>query len=143
MTGCVRRAGWLLAAAVLPALAACGGDKAPPGPPPPAPTEVAALDTPPPQYPIALACAGVAGQSVLKVEVGPAGSPTRIDLVRGSGNDELDRLATEAVQGWKFKPATRGGQPVAQTIQVPVNFSAPAVRPDECFALDAGRAPAN
>lgn len=46
------------------------------------------------------------------------------------------------MQGWKFKPATRGGQPVAQTIQVPVSFNVPQVRPDECFALDAGRAPA-
>ncbi|MCR6686861.1 energy transducer TonB [Pseudoxanthomonas sp.] len=131
----------LAALAAALSLAACGG-QAPPAPPAQPPTEVAALDTPPPQYPIALACAGVGGQSVLKVEVGPAGSPTRIDLVRGSGSDDLDRLAREAVQGWKFKPATRGGQPVAQTIQVPVSFNVPQVRPDECFALDAGRAPA-
>ena len=123
------------------ALAACGGN-APPAQPVPAPTAVAAIDTPPPQYPVELACAGIGGQVLLGVEVGPAGTPTRIDLVRGSGNDELDRLARESVQGWKFRPATRGGKPVAQSIQVPVNFTVPAVRPDACFALDAGRAPA-
>ncbi|AKC87856.1 energy transducer TonB [Pseudoxanthomonas suwonensis] len=122
-------------------LAGCGGS-APPAEPVPAPTQVAAIDTPPPQFPIELACAGVGGQALLKVEVGPAGTPTRIDVVGSSGNDELDRLAQESVQGWKFRPATRAGEPVAQIIQVPVNFTPPAVRPDACFALDAGRQPA-
>ena len=121
-------------------LAGCGGS-APPAEPVPPPTQIAAIDTPPPEYPVALACAGIGGQVLLEVEVGTAGTPTRIDLVRGSGNDDLDRLARESVQGWKFRPATRGGQPVAQTIQVPVNFTPPAVRPDACFALDAGRSP--
>ncbi|KAF1688075.1 energy transducer TonB [Pseudoxanthomonas broegbernensis] len=127
-----------MTAAILAAsLAGCGGD-APPPPPPSTP--VAAIRTPPPEYPLALACAGIGGQSVLKVTVGPAGTPTRIDMVRGSGNDDLDLRAREAVQGWTFRAATRGGEPVAQTIQVPVNFTPPAVRPDACFALDAGRA---
>jgi protein TonB len=129
----------------IPALAAllagCGGK--PPSELVPPRTAVAAIDTPPPEYPLALACAGVGGQSLLQVEVGPAGTPTRIELVRGSGNDELDRLAKEAVQGWKFRAATSGGTPVAQSIQVPVNFTPPDVRPDACFALDAGRAPAS
>lgn len=136
------RASWLLATPLAALLAGCG-DNAPPPAPLPAPTQVAALDTPPPQYPLALACAGIGGQTVLGVEVGPAGTPTRIDLVRGSGNDELDELARQTVQGWKFRPATRGGQPAAQTIQVPVNFTPPTVRPDACFALDAGRPPAS
>lgn len=120
-------------------LAACGRDDAAPAAPVPPPTEVAAIDTPPPQYPVELACAGIGGQSVLTVEVGTEGTPTRIVLLRGSGNDELDRLAREAVQGWKFRAATRGGQPVARTIQVPVSFTVPQVRPDACFGLDARR----
>lgn len=131
-----------LSLATLALLAGCGGS-APPAEPVPAPTQLAAIDTPPPQYPIELACAGIGGQTLLGVEVGPAGTPTKIELVRTSGNDELDRLAKESVQGWKFRPATRAGQPVAQSIQVPVNFTAPDVRPDACFALDAGRAPAS
>ena len=104
---------------------------------------VAAIDTPPPEFPLALACAGVGGQTLLSVEIGAEGRPTRIDLVRGSGNAELDALASQAVQGWTFRPATRAGQPVPQTIQVPVNFTPPAERPAECFALDAGRSPAS
>ncbi|HET6397584.1 MAG TPA: energy transducer TonB [Pseudoxanthomonas sp.] len=138
-----RTASFTALAALALLLAACGRDAGSPAAAAPAapPTEVAALETPPPEYPLPLACAGVGGQTVLNVEIGTAGSPARIDLVRGSGNDELDRLAREAVQGWKFRPATRNGQPVARTIQVPVKFTPPAVRPDACFALDAGRAP--
>jgi protein TonB len=132
----------LAAAAIAVPLAGCGGPTAPVEPVP-APTPVAALDTPPPQYPLELACAGISGQTVLEVEVGAGGTPTNVVLVRGSGSDALDQLAEDAVQGWKFRPATRAGQPVAQTIQVPVNFNPPPVRPDACFALDAGRAPAN
>ncbi len=123
------------------ALAACGGT-APPAEPVPAPTPVAAIDTPPPQYPLELACAGIGGQTVLDVQVGAEGTPTAISVARGSGSDALDQLARDAVQGWKFRPATRGGEPVAQSIQVPVSFTLPPVRPDACFALDAGRAPA-
>ena len=90
-----------------------------------------------------VACAGIGGQTVLDVQVGVEGTPAAITLVRGSGNDQLDQLARDAVQGWKFRPATRAGQPVAQNIQVPVSFTPPAVRPDACFAIDAGRAPAD
>ncbi|KAF1697715.1 energy transducer TonB [Pseudoxanthomonas koreensis] len=133
----------LLSLSVLAAaLAACGGP-ATPAEPVPAPTAVAAIDTPPPQYPLELACAGIGGQTVLGVEVGIEGTPTAITLVRGSGNEQLDQLAHDAVQGWKFRPATRAGEPVAQAIQVPVSFTPPPVRPDSCFALDAGRAPAD
>ena len=132
----------LPAATLLAALLAGCGASGPPAPPVPAPTEAAAVDTPPPEYPLALACAGIGGQTVLKVEVGPAGTPTLVELVRGSGNDDLDRLASDAVKGWKFNPATQAGAPVAKVIQVPVSFNPPAVRPDACFALDAGRAPA-
>lgn len=134
------RLSFAIAALAGAVLAGCGGS-APPAAPLPAPTPVAAIDTQPPQFPLALACAGVGGQTLLGVEIGAEGTPTRIDLVRGSGNDELDRLAKEAVQGWKFRPATRGGQPVAQTIQVPVTFNPPAERPAACFGLDAGHAP--
>ncbi len=127
------------AGACLLLLTACGGDADAPAVPVAPPTEVAAIQTPPPEYPLELACAGVGGQSVLTVEVGTGGTPTRVVLLRSSGSGDLDRLAQEAVKGWKFRAATRGGQPVARTIQVPVNFTAPQVRPDACFALDARR----
>ena len=120
-------------------LTACGGGSTEPAAPAVPPTEVAAIDTPPPVYSMELACAGAAGQSVLNVEIGVEGKPTRIDLARSSGVEALDTLALESVKGWTFRPATRNGQPVAKTIQVPMNFRAPDIRPDACFALDARR----
>ncbi len=117
-------------------LAGCGNrdeDRAPRTPS----TEVMAVDTPKPAYPMELACAGVGGQVVLNITVGPEGKASNVRLVTTSGNDALDQLAIEGVKDWVFRPATRNGQPQSQAIQVPVNFKVPQVRPDECFALDA------
>jgi len=118
------------------ALGACNGDKAPAAQVIPS-TELAAVDTPKPDYPIELACAGVSGTTVLAVTVGIEGKPTQVTLVQGSGNERLDKSAMDRVPSWRFNPPTRNGQPMAQTIQVPVNFKPPAERPAECFALDA------
>ncbi|KRG44725.1 energy transducer TonB [Stenotrophomonas pictorum JCM 9942] len=101
-----------------------------------APTEVAALQTPPPDYPAELACTGVGGKSVLNVLVGAQGTPTDVTLVTSSGNSQLDDSAITRVREWKFKPATRNGQPVPTTIQVPVSFNPPQPKPDECFAIE-------
>ncbi|MET1024976.1 MAG: energy transducer TonB [Pseudoxanthomonas sp.] len=102
----------------------------------PAPTELTALETPPPQYPMDAACNGNGGTSTLKVTVGAEGTPTAVVVFRGSGTPSLDDAAVAAVKNWKFKPATRAGQPIVQTINVPVNFPPPQVRPDACFSLD-------
>lgn len=127
----------LAATAVAVSLASCGDSAEEPASTIPQYTEVAAVDTPTPAYPMELACAGVGGEVVLALTVGVQGTPTEVRLVQGSGNEALDRVAVEGVQGWQFKPATRGGQPQPTTIQVPVNFNVPQPRPEECFALDA------
>lgn len=119
-------------------LGGCGGQN-PGAPPAPAPTEIAALDTPPPEYPMAEACAGISGQTLLTVTVGADGKPSDVRLTRGSGNDALDQAAMKRLPDWRFQPATRNGQPVAQTIQVPVTFKPPGVRPDACFQYDSRR----
>jgi protein TonB len=103
------------------------------------PTEVAAIDTPPPDYPFELACAGVGGTTTLSVTIGVEGKPTQVALVQSSGNQALDETAQQRVKTWKFRPATANGQPTPKTIQVPVNFKPPEVRPDECFKLDEQR----
>lgn len=103
------------------------------------PTEVAAIDTPPPDYPFELACAGVGGITTLSVTIGVEGKPTQVALVQSSGNQALDETAQQRVKTWKFRPATANGQPTPKTIQVPVNFKPPEVRPDECFKLDEQR----
>lgn len=116
-------------------LAGCGPSE-PPAPPPPPPTEVAAVKTPPPQYPLELACMGVGGTSTFKVTIGADGKPSEVALLTGAGNPQLDELAKTAVQGWQFKAATRNGAAVPATIQVPVSFNPPQPKPDQCFAIE-------
>ena len=116
-------------------LSACKGADQPDAPVI-APTEVAAVQTPPPDYPAELACTGVGGKSVLRVVVGPQGTPTDVSLVTSSGNSQLDDSAARRVREWKFNPATRNGQPVPTTIQVPVSFNPPDPKPNECFAIE-------
>ncbi len=120
---------------VVVALAGCSGSSEPAAPVA-APTEVAAVKTPPPQYPIELACQGVGGTSTLKVVIGTDGKPSDVALATSSGNGALDEQARTAVLGWQFKAATRAGQPVSSTIQVPVTFNPPQPKPDECFAIE-------
>ncbi|KRG71895.1 energy transducer TonB [Stenotrophomonas chelatiphaga] len=119
-------------------LTACGGSGQPATPAAPAtpPTEVAAVKTPPPQYPIELACSGVGGTTTLKVVVGVEGKPTDVTQLTSSGNPQLDEQARTAVQGWQFNAASRNGQKIPATIQVPVSFNPPQPRPDECFAVE-------
>lgn len=129
----------VLGAAMLAAmLMGCGDETTNQAPAIPS-TQVAAVQTPKPAYPLELACAGIGGTVTLGLTIGPAGTPTEVRLVQGSGNDVLDRLAQEGVRDWQFNPATRNGQPLSQTIQVPMSFNPPQVRPDQCFALEAKR----
>lgn len=120
---------------VFAVLAACGPSPSNTAPVIPA-TEVAAVQTPPPDYPIELACSGVGGVSTLRVVVGPQGTPTDVSVTASSGNRQLDDAAMQRVREWKFNPATRNGQPVPTTIQVPVTFNPPDPKPDRCFAVE-------
>jgi TonB family protein len=53
--------------------------------------------------------------------VGPDGKPRDIRVQRGIGMG-LDQKAIEAVQQWRFDPATKDGRPVAVQISVEVSF---------------------
>ena len=86
----------VLSSIALAALAGCN-KPAEPATPVAAPTEVAAVQTPPPDYPAELACTGVGGKSVLRVVVGPQGTPTEVSLVTSSGNSQLDDSAARRV----------------------------------------------
>lgn len=125
----------VLSSIALAALAGCN-KPAEPATPVAAPTDVAAVKTPPPQYPIELACQGIGGTSTFKVVIATNGKPGEVALLSGSGNAQLDAQAKTAVEGWEFKAATRAGQTVSTTIQVPVSFNPPQPKPDECFAVE-------
>lgn len=129
-------AGLVLTLAVV--LAGCTGtDGAAPSPAPgPAPTEPRAVDTPPPDYPLQFACAGAGGQVVLMLSLDAQGLPAEVRVENSSRRPALDAAAMAAVRTWRFKPATRHGQPVPARIRVPVTFTPPVMRPDRCFAFD-------
>ncbi len=80
------------------------------------------LNRPAPAYPAAAQRGGEQGTVLLQVEVGADGRPDEVSLARGSGSRDLDRAALEAVRGWTFEPAIRDGEPVASSVQVPVEF---------------------
>lgn len=99
-----------------------------PAPAPAAPvasadTAARPLSTPAPRYPREAQRRGVAGTVLLRVHVRVDGGAGDIDLVEGSGSRDLDRAAVEAVRRWRFAPATRNGQPVESSVQVPIAFN--------------------
>ncbi len=60
---------------------------------------------------------------LLWVTINERGSVANLTLRRSSGFPELDAAALDAVRGWRFRPATRGGVPVSDAIRVPVRFN--------------------
>lgn len=77
---------------------------------------------PSPQYPAAALRAGVGGTVMVRAELDANGQPVDVDVIRRSGNRDLDRAAVQAVRKWRFEPAMRNGKGVASTVQVPVDF---------------------
>jgi iron complex outermembrane receptor protein len=62
---------------------------------------------------------------VLLITVGTDGTTSDPTIVQ-SGGASFDQAALDAVRSWTFKPATRGGVPVATRIRVPFLFAAPS-----------------
>lgn len=77
---------------------------------------------PSPQYPPAALRAGIGGTVMVRAELDATGQPIDVDVIRRSGNRDLDRAAVQAVRKWRFEPAMRNGRGVASTVQVPVDF---------------------
>lgn len=76
-----------------------------------------------PQYPAASLRRGEGGTVRVQVRVGEQGEVADAEVVEGSGSRALDRAALSAVRSWRFRPATRGGRPVADTVIVPITFN--------------------
>ena len=65
--------------------------------------------------------AKVAGNVLVYLQVDENGRPQHVRVLRGIGLG-LDEKAVEAVRNYKFKPAMKGGHPVAVEMNVEVNF---------------------
>ena len=76
---------------------------------------------PEPEYSAEARQAKYQGTVVLWAIIGPDGLPRNL-RVRQSLGMGLDEKALEAVRTWRFRPATKDGDPVAVQIEVEVNF---------------------
>lgn len=86
-------------------------------------SHAAYLRNPKPTYPAIAQQRGMEGMVLVYVEVSARGEPLSVTLKQSSGFVLLDKAALKAVHGWRFAPATRGGQPVAAGVEVPIRFS--------------------
>jgi len=75
-----------------------------------------------PEYPVAAYRGRAEGTVLVGILVGADGRPGEVDIVRRSGNRDLDRAAVDAVRQWTFKPAVRSGRTVDARVEVPVTF---------------------
>jgi protein TonB len=103
-----------------------------PTPPPVVPTPVpphvpvyadaTPVDTPKPAIPDTLRSEAMDSTAIAEFTVGADGVPSSIRLVKSAGNTDLDALATDAARRWRFRPATRDGQPVKSIIRLHIEF---------------------
>ncbi|MEM6797041.1 MAG: energy transducer TonB, partial [Acidobacteriota bacterium] len=80
------------------------------------------LATPLPRYPQSAWATGVTGDVVLEVEVDREGRVGEVTLLRGLPHG-LSEAAIEAVVRWRFRPATRQGEPIAVRHRVTIRFA--------------------
>ncbi|AOF83765.1 hypothetical protein BSY238_3332 [Methyloversatilis sp. RAC08] len=87
--------------------------------------DAAYLSNPKPAYPMLSRRAGEEGRVMLRVMVEANGMPSKVDIEKSSGFPRLDEAALDAVRKWKFVPARRGNEAVAESVMVPLSFSLP------------------
>jgi len=75
-----------------------------------------------PKYDSSSARRGVQGAVDIEVVIDERGLIGFARIINGLSDEELDRLALEAVRQWRFRPATLGNDPVAVRAVVTVNF---------------------
>lgn len=111
-----------------PTLVTLASVPAPPGPiaagttTSPATFVLGSASNPAPDYPMRARRKGWEGRVVLRVAVDRRGRPADIRVAETSGHAILDEAAHRTVAAWVFRPATRGGRPIAAEALVPVVF---------------------
>lgn len=81
------------------------------------------LDNPAPSYPSRSRQLREQGRVLLDVYILPDGTVGEIRLRESSGFPRLDRAALEAVRGWRYVPARRGGEAIPYWYVQPINFT--------------------
>ncbi|RJF97849.1 energy transducer TonB [Noviherbaspirillum saxi] len=106
--------------------------QAPPAPPAPAPAPVAktpvsiparyAASNRKPEYPRMSRQMEEEGTVLLRVFVQADGNAGTVEIRTSSGSPLLDQSAKNAVQSWRFEPATSDGKPVSEWFLIPIPF---------------------
>jgi periplasmic protein TonB len=73
-------------------------------------------------YPPAAVRDGREGTTVLRFRIGTDGRTKNVMVVQSSGSADLDEAAVEGARCWRYKPATRNGQPVEIDWTTKVNW---------------------
>jgi protein TonB len=81
------------------------------------------LDNPKPAYPVSSRRRGEEGRVVLRVHVNAGGRAAKVEVQMSSGHSPLDEAAVAAVSRWRFVPARRGSEAIADWVRVPIVFS--------------------
>jgi len=68
-------------------------------------------------YPDSLKASGIQGTVQLEATIDTGGCAHSVRVIRRL-HPELDRLAKELVDSWKFRPATKDGRPVMVKVQI-------------------------
>ena len=87
--------------------------------------DAAYLSNPKPTYPMLSRRAGEEGRVMLRVMVEVSGTPSKVEIEKSSGFPRLDEAALDAVKRWKFVPARRGTEAIAESVVVPLSFKLP------------------
>ena len=122
----------LTALAACAALAACSQQSAESQQTQGRTSQVMAVDTPPPDYPLQQACEGIGGIVELMIEVGVDGTVQGSSIARSSNVPELDASAQEAVKKWRFEPRYVNGKPLPTKIHSPMSFKPPEDQDPRC-----------
>jgi len=80
------------------------------------------LNNPAPAYPLKARISRQEGLVMLTVTVTLDGRPADIEVLRSSGNADLDRAAVAAVRRWIFHPAMAGDRAITARVEVPIRF---------------------
>ncbi len=79
-----------------------------------------------PDYPPRALRLGMEGEVILLVQVDRMGRAQQVQLLQSCGSTapqrEMDRAAIQAVQAWKFRPATLAGEPVDTQLRLRVLY---------------------
>jgi TonB family protein len=84
-------------------------------------TELIAIKTPKPSYPMEAANKGVQGKVWIHLLISETGDVESADII--SGDPDLARATLEAMKKWKFQPYIRNGKPVRVNTKMPFDFA--------------------